>query len=85
MKVEQNLFVNYRVINKSAFVVNKGEAFKFEGIGQEIWELIGEEQDLKTIIDKLQSKYNVDRSVIENDTIAFLDSLLEKGLVEKQE
>jgi len=59
----------------------RGVYYGLEGPARQIWEKLGEETTLDDICNSLIKEYDVEREQCENDTRAFLDELIENGLV----
>lgn len=84
MKVAQNLFANYRVINNSTYIILDNEAFQLGTIEKMIWEKIGTGNSIENIISQIQKSFDdQNEAVIEKDVKEFIDELIESNLVEK--
>ena len=60
----------------------KGERYlSVDRVGQHIWSLLSGGASQAAVIDELQSKYQVDRSVLTSDVEKFVAKLLDLGLV----
>ncbi len=59
----------------------RGVYYGLEGPARQIWEKLGEETTLDEICSSLIKEYDVEREQCESDTRAFLDELIENGLV----
>lgn len=62
--------------------VEKGSYYGLDPVGARIWELLESPRRVSELIDELLATYEVDRKICEQETIAFLDSLVEEGLAE---
>jgi hypothetical protein len=61
--------------------VRAGAYFGLDGVGSEIWNLIHEPRRVGDICNSLSKTYNADENTVARDVVAFLESLLERGLV----
>ncbi|GGE30399.1 hypothetical protein GCM10011391_06270 [Pullulanibacillus camelliae] len=61
--------------------VNKGKYFNLGEIGGVIWELLEQPMSIRSIVDQLLSIYAVERATCEQQLLAFLDQLLDEGLI----
>jgi hypothetical protein len=60
----------------------KGERYlSVDRIGQEIWALLAQGANASSVVDSLEAKYHVDRSVLTSDVEKFVAKLLDLGLV----
>ncbi|HDR5271544.1 PqqD family protein [Bacillus thuringiensis] len=85
MKYAQNLFVNYRVINNTTYVVLKEDAFILDEVGQLIWKEIGDGNTLENVITSVKETYKINHSNIdhiEKDIEDFINDLLNNKLIE---
>ena len=55
--------------------------FEFDRTGTAIWNLLREPMALGTLVDDLMSQYDVDRTRCTEETQAFLDDMVEQGLI----
>ena len=58
-----------------------GKYFMIKGSGNVIWDTMKDGITVSEIIDKLMDEYDVDREVCTKDTIAFIESLVERGII----
>jgi hypothetical protein len=58
-----------------------GAYFGLDGIGSEIWRLIGEPRRVSELCGTLAQRYDVDAETLSRDVTAFLDALLARNLV----
>jgi hypothetical protein len=58
-----------------------GAYFGLDGIGSEIWRLIGEPRRVSELCGTLAQRYDVDAETLTRDVTAFLDELLARNLV----
>jgi hypothetical protein len=61
--------------------VRAGAYFGLDGIGSEIWNMVREPRRVGDICRSLSEVYDVDDDTVARDVVAFLRSLLERGLV----
>lgn len=64
---------------------DSGKYYSFNKVGAYIWELLSEPISYEKIIAELLIKFDVEKSQCESDTQNFLQSLLEKNMIEKKE
>ena len=55
--------------------------FEFDPTGAAIWTLLSEPRRLDSLVDALIARFEVDRGRCADETKAFLDEMLEQGLV----
>jgi hypothetical protein len=55
--------------------------FEFDRTGATIWNLLREPRNLGSLVDDLVAQFEVDRSRCTEETRAFLDDMVEQGLV----
>lgn len=58
-----------------------GKYYMIKGVGNDIWDMLQEETRPVTIIDKLLKEYDISAEECENEVMAFLGKLLEKGFL----
>ncbi|MBJ8078166.1 MULTISPECIES: PqqD family protein [Bacillus cereus group] len=80
-KVAQNIFATYRVLNDSAYVLLKDDAFKLDEVGQLVWEKIGSGNSIENVVNSIKSHYKVEN--IEDEIKAFIEDLLKNELIEE--
>ena len=61
--------------------VETGIYFGLDAVGSRIWDLLGEGASEEEICRRLLDEYEVDPPQVRADVAAFLDRLVEKGLV----
>ncbi|MFH0757927.1 MAG: lasso peptide biosynthesis PqqD family chaperone [Bacteroidota bacterium] len=62
--------------------IEKGSYFTLNKVGSEIWKMLDKPNVVSDIIDQLQINYEIEKSECENDTMPYLEELVENGLVE---
>ena len=55
--------------------------FEFDTVGTAIWKLLHQPHGLSSLVDALQSQFDVGREQCAAETKAFLDEMVEQGLV----
>ncbi|WP_164667428.1 lasso peptide biosynthesis PqqD family chaperone [Virgibacillus doumboii] len=61
--------------------IQNGKYYNLGEIGGEIWEFIKEPASIHDLIRSLVAQYDVEESECRDQTIGFIDHLLEEGLV----
>jgi hypothetical protein len=61
--------------------IANGLYYGVSDVAREIWKAIEQPKKVSDLIDDLAAGYNIDRSSCEDQTLAFLDSLLAEGLL----
>jgi hypothetical protein len=61
--------------------VHNGKYYNLGKTGGAIWNLIRVESSVNDVIDALTAEYEVDRTACESEVIAFIEQLIEQGLV----
>ena len=54
-----------------------------DAVGERIWDLLCQDHELRTVVDSLVARYGVDRSRVESDVAAFVETLTQLGLVSR--
>jgi len=62
--------------------IANGFYYGVSDVAREIWEAIERPKKISDLIDDLAGSYNVDRSLCEEQTLSFLDSLLTERLLQ---
>jgi hypothetical protein len=77
--------VIFRALGTEAVVLNleSGTYFGLNSVGTRIWLLL-EQHDLGGTCERLAAEYDAPRERIESDVLALVDSLEDKGLVERR-
>jgi len=64
-----------------ALSVRVGAYFDFNQVGSEIWSMLEQPRSVIEIVDRLSGTYDVDADTIRHDVSAFLQALIERGLL----
>lgn len=64
--------------------ITTGKYYNLGEIGGAIWALLENSLTAEGIINGLMQQYNIDRETCEKDTMKFLETLLNKGLLVKE-
>ena len=72
-----------RVVGEESVLLDleSGMYFGLDGVGQRVWELIGEDLALREIVAVIVSEYEIEHSEAQADVIAFVHDLVERGLL----
>lgn len=65
-------------------VICSAESGKFcdvNAVGHTIWKLLEQPRSIHGIVSALRGRYNVDEATCQRDTVPFLDTLLQAGLI----
>lgn len=62
--------------------IETGTYFGLDAIGSEIWQLLEQPLRISEICDILESHYDVQRDVCENDVLAFFEALASKRSIQ---
>lgn len=66
--------------------MNSENYFGLDAVGTDIWQAIEKyEGDLQEVLSDLMEQYDVEEEVLKKDLTAFVDKLVENGLVEVKE
>ncbi|MCH9647213.1 MAG: PqqD family protein [Deltaproteobacteria bacterium] len=60
-----------------------GNCLNLENVARDMWHLLLEQGDLRTVTECLLDRYEIDQNVLESDLGKFLDGLLLKGLLKQ--
>jgi hypothetical protein len=76
--------VVFRVLGEEAIVLglDRGEYFGLDQVGTRIWQLL-ESHDLADVAAVLTREFEVARAQAESDVVAFVDRLIDRGLLEQ--
>ena len=61
--------------------MNSENYFGLNDVGTQAWELLKSGTNLQSLLEHLQSKYEIDTQVLESDIRSLLDALLKAGLI----
>jgi len=61
--------------------LESGTYFGLDAVGTRIWELIGQNQPLSTILEFILDEYEVDEQRARTDLLELLEALVAKGLI----
>lgn len=83
---KKNEDVSWRLVDDEAFLVYPKSmlVYPLNTVATRIWELLDGQKKLKGIIDLIDNEFDMDRTVIEEDTLAFIKDLLNADLVEER-
>ena len=72
-----------RVIDDETVLLNleSGLYFGVDQVGQRIWQLVGEGESLRSIVDRIVAEYEVEATQAATDVLDFATMLVEKGLL----
>lgn len=62
--------------------IHNGKYYNLGELGGEIWEIVKEPTLVKEVVTTLQSQYEVESSMCEEQVITFLGQLVDEGLME---
>jgi hypothetical protein len=76
--------VHFRALGDEGIVLSLdgGIYFGLDEVGTRIWQLL-ESHDLAGVAAVLAGEYDVDPGVVEGDVVAFVETLVGKGLVQR--
>lgn len=66
----------------TVLIVASGDFVELNRIGSDIWKMLADGKDETAIVDDLASRYDAPRHQIEKDVKTFLDTMVEKGLLQ---
>jgi len=71
------------VIDGEAIIINleTGVYYSMQGIGGDIWAMIGARRSFGSMLDEIVAHYDVDRSVAQTDLETVAGQLLDEGLI----
>ncbi len=59
----------------------QGKYFMIKGVGNDIWDMLADDVTVEQIIQKLLEEYDVTEEVCEQETLKFLNSLEDIGII----
>ena len=62
--------------------ISSGNYYGLTDVGREIWDAIGHPKRISDLIDDLTAIYHIDSSSCEDQTLSFLETLLDEGLLQ---
>ena len=76
--------IPWRVIDNEAVIVDlmTNNVLQLNETGRHIWEMIDGDVHVSLIIDSIIEEFDIERDQAKDDTLTFIDTLLEKGLIE---
>jgi Coenzyme PQQ synthesis protein D (PqqD) len=76
--------VMYRTVGDEAVLLNmkKQSYFGLDPVGARMWAVLNESASIQTALELLLTEYEVSESQLRTDLEAFVEKLLEQGLVE---
>lgn len=63
--------------------IESGKYFTLDRVGSEIWNLLSEPRPLADLLATLVDRFDGDPEVIRSETLSFVESLAEKGIVRR--
>lgn len=82
-------YISWQIDSENDFVyilnIKNDEWIFLNNISKDIWILFSEKKEINEIVNKLSLEYEIKESILEEDIIEFLNSLLLEGLVVKNE
>ncbi|EDY83023.1 hypothetical protein VDG1235_2647 [Verrucomicrobiia bacterium DG1235] len=60
---------------------NSGSYFQLSSVGSDIWDKIGQNKTIATILRELANEYDQSSEIIEKEALDFIETLLQKKLV----
>ncbi|MDU5018197.1 MAG: PqqD family protein [Corynebacterium sp.] len=82
MTLKKNLFVKYRTLNESGFLIKNNQAYQIDEVGILIWENIDGINNEEDIINIVSAKFNKEKKDIESDVKEFIKELYKNKLIE---
>jgi Coenzyme PQQ synthesis protein D (PqqD) len=76
--------VMYRMVGDEAVLLNmkKQSYFGLDPVGARMWVVLNESPSIQTALESLLAEYEVSEPLLRKDLEAFVEKLLEQGLVE---
>ena len=74
----------YRNIGGEGIVVRQaaGEVLVLNGIGARVLDLLESGNSVASLLDTLGAEYDIDRAILRQDVLAYLQELLDAGVIE---
>ncbi|MFB7816173.1 PqqD family protein [Paenibacillus chitinolyticus] len=82
LKPSRDLFVQYRVINGSKYILKNYKVFLLDEVGEIIWDSLDGKTTLQQIAEQISIKYQIEVETALDDIEHFINELLEKELIE---
>ncbi|MEK3902079.1 MULTISPECIES: PqqD family protein [unclassified Paenibacillus] len=82
MKPTRDVFVQYRVIKGTKFIMKNYHVFELDEIGEIVWDALDGETTVQQIAENISNIYNEPLETVELDIKQFIKELLEKELIE---
>lgn len=79
----KDLFARSTLVNDNIYLVKNDNVYKLDEVSSLIWDILNPERSLESIVDELYSKFKVDKTILTNDVISFIDSLEKENLIQK--
>jgi len=81
--IRKNDRVPYRIIEGEAILVNvkSGEVIHLNEVGAAIWSFLEAEKKISQVVNHICENFEIDEKTTREDTLEFIQSLLDNGLV----
>ncbi len=74
---------SYIVVATGALTKSFGGIIKLNETGSFLWKCLSQHTDKETLVNALTGEYDVTREMAESDVSAFLETLLDAGVIEE--
>ncbi len=76
--------VVFRELEGEAVLLNlaSGMYFGLDPIGTRVWQLLGEHQMLRAVLERMLDEFDVDRETLQSDLLSLADDLSSHGLIQ---
>ncbi len=81
IKIRKQLNVTDLSGEKVMVDFEQGKYFMIKGVGNDIWDMLKDDITVEEIISKLLEEYDVTEEICEQETLKFLNSLEEIGII----
>lgn len=79
--ISQDILTQYIADETVLLDLKTEKYFSLDEVGTHIWQLLQEQKKLQKILSNMLKEYDVEEKQLQDDLLAFLEQLLEAGLI----
>lgn len=80
---QKDLFARSNFINDSMYLIKNNDVYKLDEISSFIWGKMDGHTSLEEIVQEISINYSINKTIVKEDTLEFIESLELQGLVKK--
>ena len=82
MMYEQNIAYRVRKIGGKSMLIGESTCYELNELASEIWGYLEEERTISDIVGYLAREYDVDKKVLQNDIIEFMNEMVNNKVIQ---